>query len=278
MSRRGRGGTPISLFSFQDIITSVTGIMILVTLILALDVIRRREGAPDTQTAELTEELKQAAAQSGQVRTTLAATRQKIETIRSQLQGKESDLLEQVKYDSESLQRQLRDLDALNKLLADELADAESRRRAVETSRDELKKEDEARAADRQTLEQLTQQVQQKLEELRRLRSANRVIFNSGAGNVKSPWLVELSPNNIQAAEMGKRGAPQSFPNVAAFVAWAKTRSRSAEYFVLLVKPATLTDFYAAHGALDKAGYDLGFDLLKDDQTAIDSVLGAAAP
>src|SRR5262245_5426312 len=103
MSRRGRGGTPISLFSFQDIITSVTGIMILVTLILALDVIRRRQGAPDTQTAALTLELQQAASQAQQVQTTLAATRRQIDELRQQLAGTEEGLRQSARHDAETL-------------------------------------------------------------------------------------------------------------------------------------------------------------------------------
>src|SRR5262245_50889879 len=170
MSRRGRSGVPISLFSFQDIVTSVTGIMILVTLFLALDIIRRRQGAPDTQTAELTREMQQAAVQTTQVLDAVAANRRQIAAIRLQLQGKEFDLLEEVRYDSAALQRELRDLEELNKLLAQELADADTRRRAVQTERDELAKTDAARNADRQTLDQLRQQVQAQLEELRRLR------------------------------------------------------------------------------------------------------------
>jgi hypothetical protein len=269
---------PISLFSFQDIITSVTGIMILVTLFLALDVIRRRQGAPDTQTAALTKELQEAAAHAAKIETAAAANRREIAQVRSQLQGREAELLEEARYDSAALQRQLRDLEELNRLLGRELADADSRRRAVQSQRDELARTDAQRDSDRQTLQQLTQQVQQQLEELRRLRDANRVIFNVSAGGAKTPWLVELSPGKILAAEMGKAAPPQSFTSTASFIAWARQRSRTAEYFVLLVKPATLRDFYAARTALEKSGYDLGFDLLKDDQSAIDPALGAAAP
>ena len=40
--RRGKGGTPLSLFSFQDVITSITGIMILVVLLLVLEIITHK--------------------------------------------------------------------------------------------------------------------------------------------------------------------------------------------------------------------------------------------
>jgi len=43
MSRRGRSGPTISLFSFQDIITSVTAIVTVITLLLALDLVQRKQ-------------------------------------------------------------------------------------------------------------------------------------------------------------------------------------------------------------------------------------------
>ena len=45
MSRRGRSGHAISLFAFQDIITSVTAIIIVIVLLLALDLTQQKEGS-----------------------------------------------------------------------------------------------------------------------------------------------------------------------------------------------------------------------------------------
>ena len=49
--RRVVASTAFSLFSFQDIITSVTGIMVLVTLMLALELITRVQTSAPAQTA-----------------------------------------------------------------------------------------------------------------------------------------------------------------------------------------------------------------------------------
>jgi hypothetical protein len=120
--------------------------------------------------------------------------------------------------------------------------------------------------------------VQQKIEELKKLRQANRVIFNAAQSGPKTPWLVELGLDKTLAAEAGKKGPPQTFATPAAFVAWARKQNRASQYFVLLVKPATITQFETVRQALEKANFDVGFDLLKADQTAIDPQLGAASP
>ena len=57
MSRRGRSGPVISLFAFQDIITSVTAIVIVVTLFLALDLVQRKQGQASESPTVLAEEL-----------------------------------------------------------------------------------------------------------------------------------------------------------------------------------------------------------------------------
>lgn len=278
MSRRGRGGTPISLFSFQDIITSVTGIMILVTLFLALEVIRRKEGSPDHRTKALTQELVQASANATKVKATLEGNRRQIEQLRTALAGNESQLLETVKVDADEVTRKLRDLDELNKLMAGELQESEARRRQTEKELEEMRSREADKQTDKQTIEQLAKTVQEKLQELQKLRQANRVIFNPTQGDSKSPWLVELSATAILSAQLGKKEKPQSFATAAAFKAWAAKRSKAGEYFVLLVKPSTVDKFLDARQSLEKQGFDVGFDLLRDDQTAIDPELGAAAP
>ena len=57
MSRRGRSGPVISLFAFQDIITSVTAIVIVVVLFLALDLVNRKQGQASESPAVLADEL-----------------------------------------------------------------------------------------------------------------------------------------------------------------------------------------------------------------------------
>jgi hypothetical protein len=211
MSRRGRGGNPISLFSFQDIITSVTGIMILVTLFLGLEIMRRREQSPAHQTQSLAEEIQQAAAQSGQVEAAVAANRRQIDELRNSLVDEEGHLLEDVKYDPEQLERQLRDLTALNHMLEQEVTESDSRRQAAERSLADLNARDQSRAVDRQTLDEIIQQAQRKKQELDKLRQANRVIFNPDQASTKTPWLVELAPQRILAGMVGKSSRRSRF-------------------------------------------------------------------
>ena len=52
MGRRKRAAAPFSLFAFQDIITSVTGLLLLITMLMAVDLVQnlsRAAAAPQEQ-------------------------------------------------------------------------------------------------------------------------------------------------------------------------------------------------------------------------------------
>lgn len=57
MARRGSAAPPISLFSFQDIITSVAGIIIFLTLMMAVELVQHANDSPPVQTSKLNTEL-----------------------------------------------------------------------------------------------------------------------------------------------------------------------------------------------------------------------------
>ena len=75
MSRK-RKGAPFSLFAFQDAITSVCGVVVLITLMLALELTRRV--ADDTP-----EQNDPVAAQVKELRAKIAAEREDIEALES---------------------------------------------------------------------------------------------------------------------------------------------------------------------------------------------------
>jgi hypothetical protein len=84
----------------------------------------------------------------------------------------------------------------------------------------------------------------------------------------------------LRAAPLGQATPPTVFKGnasarLAAFRAWARTRDRRGEYFVLLVKPSGIDAFDELHEALGKLGFDLGFDIVDAAQTVIDDQTGA---
>ena len=62
MVQRGQRTSPFSLFSFQDIITCVSGIFILITLMLVLQLVQRKQAKPQFDASEIAAQLRAAIA------------------------------------------------------------------------------------------------------------------------------------------------------------------------------------------------------------------------
>jgi len=130
-------------------------------------------------------------------------------------------------------------------------------------------------------LESLQQRIEAFREQLEALKKNNRVIYNPNAKSDKRAWLVDLSLEGLQIAELGKVVPPVRFDQggqarqIEALKNWAKTRNFRTEYFILLVRPKTIEIYKEVRSCLEDLQYDLGFDVIGDDAMVIDPITGA---
>src|SRR5487761_1186232 len=258
MSRRRKSSNPISLFSFQDIITSVTGIMILVTLLMALDLSQRVVESPRVQTAVV----------SKQLEAVVSRADEEIRQLEAQLAGRDAALQQVAAYDrrrllaeSDEVKRHVEQLEAETIKLASQAEDAQKRQAQIE-ARGVAKEEDV------ELVQELTRKIADLERQIEKLRSTNRIVNNPAQGTSKAAWLVELTDTAIQAAPMGRAARPTVFAGasnqetVNAFRQWATDRDRGSEYFVLLIKPSGIDLFDQLREELTDLGFDLGFDVV----------------
>ncbi len=265
--RRRPHENPITLFSFQDIVTSVTGILILMTLLLTVALVTREFASPARATAAIAETASHV----------LQDTQAEIAALRQRYQAESAALSQLADIAPAQVQREVFDLrQELNSLGLQVGALRESREHA-EASRREWN--DRARGFEE--LESRLQSLQQEIERLaaerQRLMEEDRLIFNPQPSISKTAWLVDLGPAEVIVARVGVREKPQAFPNVAALLRWARTRGPQNDYFVLLVRPGGISAYETVFVALRDAGYDLGVDLIAESQTVIDPENGAGA-
>ena len=257
-TRKGRSA-PFSLFAFQDIITSVTGIMILITMMLALEVVVRKASSPEVQTQQIVTQLSSAITQNeGEIK---------------RLQALIDESAEAVRYDSETLKSRLQDiqnaseeLEKQNQNLANALDSALAKKAELHEQSLEFSPE---------VAQQLAEQLKETQEEIQNLKESNRVIFNKPEGESKTPWLVEISGTEIQTAETGRSMKPLSFPDATGFETWAVTQNPGNVYFVLLIKPSGVLNYQILRESIAARGFDIGSDLLQSEQTALDPEKGA---
>lgn len=265
MGRRKGNSVPFSLFAFQDIITSVTGIILLITMMMAVELVQNMEtaaSAPQEQKSPVIERTLQ---------TAIDENSQEIVRLERLLEETTT-----IRFDADALRRRLADLSAASAELEKQATKIEETQKEIDRRKQELT--DQAKNLTPEMIESLAQEQRQIAQEIEAMRQANRVIFNRPAGLAKTPWLVELNADAVLSAEMGANQIPQKFSGSAEFLAWAANQNNAAIYFVILVKPETIDLFSAVRQKLQELSFEVGYDLLRADQTAIDPQTGAGTP
>lgn len=254
--RGRRQQSPLSLFAFQDIITGVTGVVVLLTLILAVELLRRPPASsPSSEQASqaLIVERDRLRDQNAQLRKSLQETNNLLERAAnlpvSALGSDEAELESR----ASALEAEVEDLDAQ--------LDA-TRREAKEV----LAKEQEVKQS--LQLDQLRESVQLLEERLRREEQVRRIVYNPNPAQNNSPILLDLRPESIQVYRLGATEPTQQFRDpqlqrrVAACIAWARGHNPTREYFVLLLRPGAMPVYRELTSRLEDIGFQLGVDLL----------------
>lgn len=269
MSRRDRSQAPFSLFAFQDIITSVTGIVILVTLLLTLELLQRKP-VPPAHSAEI----------ARQVQATLEITEQTAAALRAQLAQGDSAAAEMASVSPTRIERSRHEAIQEIEQLEQELSRLQDQLSTATEARDALAAQQFDRADDVKTLEELRAEIDQTTVELEKLKTSNRVIYNPADPSQRA-WLVDVSSDRLLVALAGEPSRPRTFTgrllnsSVRQFIRWAKAETDSSDYFVLLVRPGALEIYRDLQDQLKTEGREFGFDLIAADATVIDPKHGA---
>jgi hypothetical protein len=259
MKRRRTQTEAFSLFSFQDIITSVTGVIILVTLLLAVELIKR----PPIQAAGSQDNVN--------------------EELQSQITALERErevLNEIVQADAEFLREwaslSLSDLEQTRSEMVNRVDETESSVTAINENLNELiarraAVESELNRTETESLAQIKAKNAALSRELEIIKSSNQVVYNQSRGAQKAAWLVDLEADRIRVLKPGDAGATVDFSEsseaerVRNCVEGATTRDPQKVYFVLLVRPESIGAYQAVYEKANELKYDLGFDLLASD-------------
>lgn len=259
MKRRRAPTEAFSLFSFQDIITSVTGVIILVTLLLAVELIKRPPvDASKTQDRANDELQSQIAALDEEQAVLKKVVREDAEFLRESAALSLADL-EQTQREAAL---QVDEMENSIQAIAGSLDDAIERRARVESELSNVENE---------SLAQLHAKNAALTSELDIVKSSNQVVYNQSRSEGKSPWLVDLQANRIRVLKPGDAEVTFDFKDfseadrVHSFVEWAATRDPKKDYFVLLVRPESIGAYQAVYEKVNELKYELGFDLLASD-------------
>jgi len=261
---RKRQTAPFSLFSFQDIITSVTGIVILIALLLAIEVVYQRAASPTGRRQLLVREsesaLQDAQQQIAAIEARLAGESSLLDELASAIPERMAEEDAELQKRSEELRREIQALEKADSRQQGEVQAAQTR--------------DFDRRAERTRAAALQAEVDRLNQERKSVREGGRLFFRETQGS-KRAWLTEISPQAIHCAAIDDPANPLLFKDataaqrVKALLAFARRRQANREYFVLFLKPGTEEQFEAVSEGLEKQGFEFGFDLLGENQTVV---------
>jgi hypothetical protein len=285
MPRRSRSkDVAISLFSFQDIITSVTAIMILLVLILTLELVTREAtkgmAAEDRRIAlELKRSVAEMEERLVKLRQEAAAARANATDAAGFSAKETAEQTARADREAKELQEQIRQLEV-------QLRNAQSTRRAAEGSlaksqadaaevTAEHSRAVDARAAEMEAANRAERNRQDN--EARQVRegkgAARTLVFNAPPGSTLEPLLVEISKDGLVA--VGTDGAsPTRFSwNLlglpSGFGEWLKAHDKRREYVVLILRPSGVDRYDATREAVVSAGFDLGTELIGEQMSLV---------
>lgn len=288
MPRRGRRNSPFSLFSFQDIITSVTAILILIVLILSLELVTRKSrdaaASPAMTRASLEEsitdleklaarlEQKAAMPSAAARRRAVAEIDRDIRITLDQIEAAKGDL-ETAERINDAAQSEARVAATRLEAARSDAAEAERRATEAEDIAGEAARVAAANERDRQHLEAERERRRDKPS------PGTELVFNAPPDDGRQPWLLEVSVDGCAALALGtgmvQALGPETGPG-SPFSVWADSLRTAEHYVLLLVRPSGTDRFDAVRSALRDRNITIGIDFIGEEQAVHDGI--AARP
>lgn len=285
MPRRGRSkDVAISLFSFQDIITSVTAIMILLVLILTLELVTREAtkgmAAEDRRVAqelkrsvaEMEERLEQLRQEASTAQSTAidAAGFSAKETARKKAQAETE--AQKLREQIDQLEVQLRDAQTTRRTAESELAASQTATPEATTG--------QARAVDARAAEmeaanraERNRQGTEATQVRERTPAARTLVFNVPPGSPLEPLLVEISEDGLVAVAADGASLSRFSWNLlglpTGFNEWLKAHDKRREYVVLILRPSGIDRYDATREAAASAGFEIGTELIGEQMSLV---------
>jgi hypothetical protein len=268
MRRKRPSRVPISLFSFQDIITSVTAILLLLTLLLAFELIQRTAIARSTQPQQVAEKVTES----------LEDLEAELRQLESQLANQGDAAMELAKYNRQQIQQQVDSVDAEIARLQSEIRQLNALKQKFAEEESVRRLEQRAREKDRKRLADIREQQRRTQQEIEELQNSNRRFFRVPPVSGKVPWLVEIARSHIRVGQVGTQQTTQQFKAsmltsaCSSFLQWTKTVSPHSTYFVLAIRPSGARAYSDVLTGLRAQGFDVGFEIIGENDALLDEL------
>lgn len=265
-SRRRSSAPPISLFSFQDIITSVSGVLIFLTLIMTLELLQRQKDSPPQKTREIVEDMSQA----------IATANDEIRVLEAKLAKQSAETNQRVRQNPTELRSQKAIVGAEVRQVGTELDRIQQELQRARERAQQAQKVEPQEKAEKVRVEEIAKQTRAIEAKLAELRSKNQLLYATPSGTNKVAWLMEVTGEHLLIARADHPKAEVVIEDASLEERleradeWARKLDTKQNYVVLIIKPSGIEQHPKLLDALEQTRISIGFDLVEENQTVIE--------
>ena len=279
MSKRSKPEeATISFFSFQDIITSITGIMILVVLLLILEITRSKMSNFPVATSQYTENIVTAKKRVATAKKNLEEAQKWEMENKSIMELAATSRLKELPLILEKENKLEKSLTSKMQKLQSEIMTIQDISRQGRKSLESLAKHIEVFSQNKKDVESKLITVEKKLKTLEEdaENARKRIQFSYDRNESKVPVLVECSAEGLKAKLMDsteivefKDSNPHYAEIIASFLRWLKEKKSYSIYVVLLIKPSASSYYMFIEESVSLWGFELGMEPIQEDKEAV---------
>ena len=253
--KKAKSETVFSLFSFQDIITSITGIMMLVVLMLVLQILEQKfvKSPMKSISNERIEELK---TELEELKKLHEQEKKFVEENKLIIQNLSKLNIHKIDNKLEALKLKLKLLKSKN---AEYISNNQEKEKEDEENKKKLSKLNK-NAEELQKLIIVSKELKEKMKQ-----NAKKVKFIAEKSQDGKEPIVVLCTNRKLEVKIQSSNEYKSFTNNSAvgifdmkteFYAWMKEQDKDLNYFLFLIKPSALYHKRFYEGAAKKFGFE----------------------
>jgi hypothetical protein len=277
--RRRSNESPVSLFSFQDIIMSVVGIIILITLLLILKLITQMsiaESVPASTVSvqELTELIESLKFSLREIQDEITAmykkqqdslvwtpTQDQIETLQSVTERLDTEI-EEIRQSVKNANQYLEELKQ-NRLLklAEEKEKQIKQLKELLEQVTEKNKELTKQQKELQTKENELRKKNTELDKIIIARDIPQLHISAQKISDKTPYILIYGQKGIDVLSIDG-SIKQFFSSRNRFNSWLKNCNKETEYFVLFARPSRFDRYEEILNDLRLKGFDVGLQVI----------------
>ncbi len=259
MSRKSQGPS-VSFFAFQDIITSVVGIFVLITLIMIIELISKSETTHSRIEANV-EALQQLSSSLEKSHRQLSQQLQDLTLAVESSRGADGSHPE---FQEKMLQKQLNTFLEQKHEIAESIDVLEDQLTSSKALQKSLSEKWDVSSAERQRRDNLESKIHETETRLRKILSDDPIVFRSGRLEGRSVVIFDLYPNRVEIVSLETRQR-ETFaePNPKAEVrAWIEAQDLNKIHILVFVRPNAEKLFAEVKDTLNDKSASFGFDVL----------------